>query len=90
MCPRHVPVHGQVLIQKGQQLRTPGRVAPVTHQVHDDGEKALQNDAGVLHAPVSIGGEAMGEGAAGFGVGEDGVAFGAEGEGEEFGAWGWL
>ena len=86
MRPRHVPVHGQVRVQEGQQLRAPGRVAPVAHQVHDDGEEALQDHAGGLHAAVRVRGEAMGEGAAGFGVGEDGVAFGAEGEGEEFGA----
>ena len=88
MRPRHIPVHRQVLVQKRQQLQAPGRVAPVAHEVHDDGEETLQDDAGVLHAAVGVGGEAGGEGAAGFGVGEDGVADGAEGEGEEFGACG--
>ena len=77
--PGHVPVHGQVLVQEGQQLQTARGVAPVAHEVHDDGEEPLQDDAGVLHAAVGVVGEALGEGAAGFGVGEDGVAFGAEG-----------
>lgn len=86
--PGHVPVHGQVLVQEGQQLQTARGVAPVAHEVHDDGEEPLQDDAGLLHAAVGVVGEALGEGAAGFGVGEDGVAFGAEGEGEEFGACG--
>ena len=83
----YVPVHGQVLVQEGQQLQASGGVAPIAHEIHDDGEEPLQDDAGVLHSAVRVVGEAFGEGAAGFGVGEDGVAFGAEGEGEEFRAW---
>ena len=86
MRPRHIPIHRQIRIQKRQQLRAARRVPPVTHQVHDDGEEALQDHAGALHAPVRVGGEVRAEGAAGFGVGEDGVAFGAQGEREEFGA----
>lgn len=88
MRPRHVPIHGQILVQERQQLQTARRVAPVPHEVHDDGEETLQDHARVLHAAVGVVGEALGEGPARFGVGEDGVAFGAEGEGEEFGALG--
>ena len=86
MRPRHVPVHRQVLVQKRQQLQASGRVPPIAHQVHDDGEESLEDDAGVLHSAVRVVGEPLREGSAGFRVGEDGVAFGAEGEGEEFGA----
>ena len=87
MRPRHIPIHRQIPVQKRQQLRAARRVPPIAHQVHDDGEEALQDHACVFHAAVRVRGEAAGECPARFGVGDDGVAFGAEGEGEEFGAW---
>ena len=65
-------------------------MTPIAHQIGDDSEDALQDDAGGLHAAVGVGGEFGGESAAGIGVGEDGVTFAAEGEGEEFGACGFL
>ncbi len=87
MCPRHVSINRQVLVQERQQLQASGRVPPVTHQVHDNGKEPLQDHAGFLHSAVCVISESLGEGAAAFGVGEDGVAFGAEGEREELGAW---
>ena len=87
MCSGHIPVHRQVLVQERQQLQASGSVPPIAHQVHHDGEKSLEDDAGVLHPTVRVIRESLGEGAAGFGVGEYGVAFGAEGEREELGAW---
>ena len=75
MAPRHISIRGQISVQKRQQLQTAGGIAPVAHQVHDDGEHALEHDAGAFHAAVGVVGEAAREGPAGFGVGEDGVAF---------------
>lgn len=86
MTAGHIPIRRQIRIQKGQQLQTAGGIAPVAHEIHDDGEHALEHDAGAFHAAVGVVGEAAREGSAGFGVGEDCVALGAEGEREEFGA----
>ena len=87
MCPRHVPIHRQVLVQEWQQLQASWRVPPITHQIHDDGKESLEDDAGILHSAVSVICESLRESATGLGVGKDGVAFGAEGESEELRAW---
>ena len=86
MAPRHIAIRRQIGVQKGQQLQAAGGIAPVAHEIHDDGEHTLEHDAGILHAAVGVVGEAAREGPAGFGVGEDRITLGAEGEGEKFGA----
>ena len=74
VMPSHKAIGWQILIRKRKNLQAARRVPPVMHEVHNDGEHALQNDASIFHTPICVRRELIREGAAGFGVGEDGVA----------------
>ncbi len=80
-------VGGHVAVEPGEELGGAGGVAPVAHEVADDGEQRDDVDAGAQHLVVGDVADLFGRRAAGFEVGPDGVAFGAEGAGEEGGAW---
>lgn len=86
MPPSNVPIHGQILVEIGQDLLRAGGVPPVAHEIAHDGEHAHELHARLLHAGVCRVAHELGIRAAGLDVCEDGVALCAQGEGEEGGA----
>ena len=80
------PIRGIPLRQPRQHRSTTRRIAPIAHQITDDGEQTHDLHAGARHAVVGDVADEWGRGAGGFDVGSDAVALCAQGEGEESGA----
>ena len=76
-------VDREVLVKERKNLLSTGGVAPVTHEIADNGEERDELDTSLLHARVGSVTDELRVGAGGLDVGEDGVALGAEGEGKE-------
>lgn len=77
---------GVVDVQPGDELLGTGGVAPVAHEVADNGEQADNLDTGVGHAVVGDVADESRVGARGLGVGPDGVALLTQGQSQEGGA----